>query len=114
MTEDAEHAKPASGATPLQSPPEDDRGRRPAFAADFPRDTELDALVEAFDQGDFARVRDGAARIASSGSDDAVKRAAGVLLARTRPDPLATLLLALSALLLVLLSAWWILHDPND
>jgi hypothetical protein len=40
-----------------------------------------------------------------------VKDAANVLLSRTRPDPLATLLLIISALLLVLLSVWWITHN---
>lgn len=84
---------------------------RPLFAADFPRDPELDALVEAFEAGNFARVRDGAQRLATSAADANVKAAANVLLARTRPDPLATLLLIISAALLVLLSAWWITHD---
>jgi len=84
---------------------------RPPFAADFPRDPELDALVAAFERGDFARVRDGVPRIVASPADEGVKSAAKALLSRTRPDPLATLLLAISAVLLVLLSAWWITHD---
>ena len=84
---------------------------RPPFAADFPRDPELDGLVAAFEAGDFARVKEGVPRILASPADDAVKTAAKALLARTRPDPLATLLLAISAVLLVLLSAWWMTHD---
>jgi hypothetical protein len=85
--------------------------RRPVFAADFPPDPELDALVGAFEAGDFARVREGAPRLVSSATDPAVKDAAKALLARTRPDPLATLLLVFSAVLLVFLSAWWMTHD---
>jgi hypothetical protein len=86
-------------------------GGRPAFAKDFPEDPELDALLLAFDAGNFARVRDDGAKLLASSKDDAVKRAAETLVARTKPDPLATLLLGLTAVLLVVLSAWWILHD---
>ena len=67
------------------------------MASDFPHNPELDALVQAFEAGDFARVREGVPRILSSTSDEAVKRAASELLARTRPDPLATLLVVISA-----------------
>jgi hypothetical protein len=84
---------------------------RPSFAAEFPRDPALDALVAAFEAGNFARVREEAPRLASSARDAKVKDAANVLLSRTRPDPLATLILVISAVLLVLLSAWWITHD---
>ncbi|MGO8999067.1 MAG: hypothetical protein ACLQVI_37545 [Polyangiaceae bacterium] len=84
---------------------------RPSFATDFPRDPELDRLVDAFVAGDFARVRTGAPELAGSAKDDAVKRAAETLLARTKADPLQTLLVAISALLLVLLTAWWITHS---
>ncbi len=81
------------------------------FAATYPRDADLDALVAAFDAGDFRRVREAVPRIVASAKDDAVKRAAGDLLARTKADPLATLLVVISALLLVLLTAWWVTHN---
>jgi hypothetical protein len=84
---------------------------RPAFARDFPRDPELDALVAAFEAGNFARVRSDAARLVASAKDDAVKRAAEALVARTKPDPVAALLVGITAVLLVALSAWWITHD---
>jgi hypothetical protein len=74
-------------------------------------DPDLDALTAAFEAGDFARVRAGVPRLVASTKDDAVKLAAEALLARTRPDPLAALLLAISAALLVALSAWWIAHS---
>jgi anti-sigma factor RsiW len=84
---------------------------RPAFARDFPRDPELDALVAAFSAGDFARVRGEAPRVIASSADDAVKRAAETLVTRTKPDPIAALLVGVTAVLLVALSAWWITHD---
>jgi len=74
-------------------------------------DPELDALTAAFEAGDFARVRADAPRLIASAKDDTVKRTAEILLARTRPDPLAAALLAISAVLLVVLSAWWIAHS---
>jgi hypothetical protein len=84
---------------------------RPAFARDFPRDPDLDALVAAFDAGDFARVREGAQKLATATTDDAVRRAAGDLGARTEADPLARWMLVVTGALLVILSAWWVAHD---
>jgi hypothetical protein len=114
-TEGTEGRDEAGSGDRLRGEPnrtEPERGaERPLFAADFPRDQELDALVEAFEAGNFARVREAAPRLAASTPDAKVKDAANVLLARTRPDPLATLLLIVSALLLVLLSAWWMAHN---
>jgi hypothetical protein len=72
---------------------------------------ELDALARAFEAGNFARVREGVPRLLASSADPEVKRAAQDLLARTRPDPLAGLFVALTAVLLAALSAWWIFHD---
>jgi hypothetical protein len=90
------------------------RGGRPAFAESFPRDPELDALVNAFEAGDFGRVRAGAKQLAASAKDEGVKRAAEAVLARTKADPLQTLLVVISAVLLVLLSAWWIGHGGKE
>jgi hypothetical protein len=84
--------------------------RRPTFAKDFPRVRELDALVDAFAQGNYARVRAEAPALERSSDDEAVKRAARALVERTEPDPLAIALLALTAVLLLVLSAWWIAH----
>jgi hypothetical protein len=72
---------------------------------------ELDALVEAFARGDYRRVRAGAQELADrEGGDEAVRQAARTLIDRTEPDPLAVGLLVLAGLLLVTLSAWWIVH----
>ena len=87
-----------------------DEPRRPSFASDFPRVPELDALVEAFARGDYARVRADAPKLASSAPDAAVCDAARTLLERTRPDRLAVALIAFTAVLLVALSAYWVVH----
>jgi len=82
---------------------------RPSFARAFPRDPELDALVDAFERGNYAQVRAEAPRLAASADED-VRRAARTLVERTRPDALAVGLLLLAAALVGLLSAWWIAH----
>ena len=87
-----------------------DEPRSPSFARSFPRDPALDALVAAFQAGNFAQVRRDAPALIASTADEAVKRAAETLIARTRPDPVAALLIGLAALLLFTLSAWWIAH----
>ena len=86
---------------------------RPSFARDFPRDDALDALVSAFSAGNYALVRAEAPKLAASTTDDDVRRAARVLRERVDADPLAKLLLALAltALVLFVLSAWWLTHD---
>jgi hypothetical protein len=83
---------------------------RPAFARDFPRAPGLDALVDAFAQGNYARVRAEAPALERASDDDAIKQAARTLVERTRPDPLAIALLALAAMILVVVAAWAITH----
>jgi hypothetical protein len=84
--------------------------RVPSFARDFPRAPELDALVEAFAQGNYARVREDGPRLAQATTDDAVRRAARRLVERTRPDPLAVTLIAFTAALLVALGGFWMVY----
>jgi hypothetical protein len=93
-----------------------DSGSSPSFARDFPRHPELQALVDAFARGDYARVRAEAPKLAERSGDEAVKRAAEMLVERTRPDPTAVWLLASAATLLALLGAWWIVngHPPPE
>jgi hypothetical protein len=81
---------------------------RPLFANAFPRTPELDALVDDFSRGDYARVRMQAPLLERASDDDAVKRASRTLAERTKPDPLAVGLLALGAILLVVLATFWI------
>jgi hypothetical protein len=79
----------------------------PAFAKDFPSDPALDALVAAFDRGDFGRVRRDGAKLVSGAAPSEVKAAARVLVARTGADPLSIVLFALTAGLLVFLAGYW-------
>jgi hypothetical protein len=84
--------------------------RRPSFARAFPASPELDALVEAFARGDYARVRAGAPALEKASEDEAIRAAARTLVDRTEPDPLALRLLLLTGVLLVLLAGWWMVH----
>jgi hypothetical protein len=84
--------------------------RRPSFAAGFPVSPELDALVDAFARGDYARVRAEAPKLLRDADDDAVRAAVRTLVERTEPDPLAVRLLLLTTVLLVVLAGWWIVH----
>jgi|SRR5580658_3588193 hypothetical protein len=84
--------------------------RRPSFARSFPHDRELDALVEAFERGDYACVRAGAPNLVLESGDEEVRRAARTLLERTKPDGLAVALLAIAAVFVGLVSAWGIVH----
>jgi hypothetical protein len=86
----------------------------PAFAQQFPRHPELDALVDAFEQGNYARVRAEAPRLAEASGDDEedapseeVRLAAQELLRRIEPDPLAAYLFGIAVLLLAFLSLWY-------
>lgn len=83
---------------------------RPHFARDFPRVPALDALVDAFERGDYARVRSDGPRLAEASPEEDVRRAARTLVDRTAADPLAAWLLAMAGALLVVLSAYWIVH----
>lgn len=83
----------------------------PRFARDFPRHDELDALVAAYAAGDYRTVRERAPRLAETAEDEDVRRAARILRERIEPDPTARLLFLIAALLLVFLSAYWVMHD---
>jgi hypothetical protein len=87
-----------------------DESTRPRFAKGFPSNRELDALLRAFAVGDYAHVRKEGRRLAAAAEDEEVKRAAEELVRRTNPDPLALGLLALTLLLLVVLSGYYWTH----
>ena len=84
--------------------------RRLSFARGFPRGPELDALVEAFERGDYARVRKEGPKLVAASTDAETKRAALTLIDRTKPDGVAVGLLVLAAIFVGLLSSWWIAH----
>ncbi len=85
----------------------------PAFAKDFPRDPELDRVVALFEQGNYAAVRTSAADLIKRTEDDAVRKAAKLVLDRLKPDPLALYLVAIAAGLLVVLAGWYWTH-PHE
>jgi hypothetical protein len=93
----------------MQSSAPDDR-RIPLFARGFPAHARLDALVDAFARGDYGQVRVEAPRLIDSSEPQDVRDAARVVLERTRPDPLAALLLGLTAVLLAFLTTYWAVH----
>jgi hypothetical protein len=77
---------------------------RPAFHAWFPRHEELQALVRAFEVGNYALVRERAPKLAQGAESEKVRAAARELLARIEPDPLMKYLLLAATLLLVFLA----------
>ena len=79
---------------------------RPRFLLEFPEDPELEALIAAFEAGNFARVRREAPELAKRSTDEAVRRAALELRRRTDPDPLLIALLLLCLGLFGFLVAW--------
>lgn len=86
---------------------------RPAFARHFPRDAELDALVDAFERGDHARVRAEAPRLAERATSPEVRRAASELRARLDPDRTSVALLAIACALFVALAGYYFAH-PHE
>lgn len=109
VEEEAEPAKALEG--PLENAPaRPARPEAPAFARGFPRDPALDALVAAFEAGDYARVRREAPALARSTDRDEVRAAARELRRRLDPDPLASYLLGIAAVLLVFLAGYYWLH----
>jgi hypothetical protein len=90
-----------------ESPPADER---PLFARTYPRTPEVDALLAAFERGNYARIREEAPALASRSDDPEVKRAADDLFRRIQPDPVSTTLLGVAALLLVFFVYWYFGH----
>lgn len=81
---------------------------KPQFARDYPADAALDRLVEAYQHGDYAHVRQHAGTLAEEGEEEAVRAAAADLRGRLDPPPLAAILWALGTALLVLLFGYYI------
>jgi hypothetical protein len=94
-------------STPGLRPTRDAQERdRPAFLLAFPRDPELERLIEAYEAGDYATVRREAPGLAERTEDRAVRDAALELRRRIDPDPLARYLLLTAVALLVFLVIW--------
>lgn len=80
------------------------------FAAKYPRDEALDALVDAFEAGNYERVRIEAPKLAQATDDPAVARAARDLERRLHPDPLAVRMVLGAGALLLFLTYWFYSH----
>lgn len=80
---------------------------RLAFASHYPASEELDALLDAFEAGNYARVREGAPTLAQRTEDPEIARAARDLASRLSPDPLAVRMLMGAGLLLLFLIYWF-------
>jgi len=84
--------------------------KTPGFARNYPDDSDLAKLVQAFGRGDFKAVRLHAPGLAASSSDLRVKLAAAELLARINPSRAEKTLLHVTFFLLVFITGWWLLH----
>lgn len=104
----------------------------PSFAKSFPAHPAVESLVLAFEQGNYASVREGAKKLLEQTNEragksaksaallhpqprgpeerDAIRSAARDLLRRTEPDPLAVYMVLGAALLLAFLSIWYWSH----
>lgn len=92
-------------AEPRQELDADGR-ERPAFVLSFPSHPELDRVVRAFELGNYAYVRAEAPKLLEGTESPRVREAAGELLRRIEPDPLVKVLLAMSVLLLLVITFW--------
>lgn len=84
-----------------------DGRERPIFVSQYPQgDARLDALVAAFERGDFRRVyTDGRALLASSPEAD-IRAATEDLMRRTRPAPLIAGFWGLAVALCLFIAFW--------
>ena len=113
--EDSSEAPADAEAGAIDEPAKDEKKAPagpyiPAFALKFPHEPKLDALVAAFEAGDFARVRREGPVLAKETDDAAVRAAARELVRRLDPDPSAVYLLGIAAVLLAFLAGWYWLH----
>jgi hypothetical protein len=100
-------AKRAAAEAPAERPRLNSLGEeRPAFLLRYPHDRELEPLIAAFEEGDFAKVRREAPALARRTSSEAVRRAALELRRRIDPDPLLVVLLVFALSLFAFLVAW--------
>lgn len=85
----------------------DEQGReRPAFLLRFPVDAALEELIEAFERGDYRKVRELSPGVIARSERAEVQAAARELLRRIEPDPLLKFLLFASMALFVAVVAY--------
>lgn len=80
---------------------------RPPFARDYPKLPEIDALLERFEAGDYAGLREAAKKLDGHEDEDA-RRAARDLVSRTEPDPaMRWVFLGVLTMILAVAGYWW-------
>jgi hypothetical protein len=84
----------------------------PLFVRAFPADPELDILVQAFIDGNYALIRAAAPQLAERSESEAVRRAARELRRRISPAPMLLMCLAASVALFAFLVVWAYLNQP--
>jgi hypothetical protein len=111
-TDEATAPGPDGAPAPRRAALDADGMERPAFLLDFPEDPALEALIQAFEAGNYARVRREAPSLAERAESPAVRDAALELRRRIAPDPLARYLIAVSLALLLALT-WFAYHAQS-
>jgi len=94
------------GSTPARDELDENGRERPRFLLEFPADPELEQLIAAFENGNYARVRELAPKLMEHAETVEVRQAAAEIRRRIEPDPLLKYLLLASSLLLVVL-VWY-------
>jgi hypothetical protein len=108
--EGVEPRRKAKRSKRREEPREPERQAPPPFARDYPAHPELDRLVGAFTQGNYAAVRTGAEALATRSKDEAVQHAARDLRRRLDPEPTAIYLWGLGVGLSILLYVYYVMH----
>ncbi len=91
---------PPRAAEPARGP------KRARFLETLPDDAALRELGEAFEAGNYARVRAEAPKLAQSSEREDVRAAAADLARRIEPDPLVKYLFLVAVLLLLAIAAF--------
>ncbi|MBW2457480.1 MAG: hypothetical protein JRI68_23435 [Deltaproteobacteria bacterium] len=84
--------------------------KRPAFARAYPKSSELDRLLAAFDAGNYGLVRTDAAALAERTGDEELRAAALDLRRRVHADPTSIYLWAIGVALLLFLFGYYLMR----
>lgn len=115
-TDDLDDAADDLGSEDSDNAAGDDAEREPRraeFLEDLPDAPELQPLIDAFAEGNYARLRSLERELRSTTSDPELLALARELVERTEPDPLAKKLLGLSILFFLLIVGWVYLHNAH-
>ncbi len=91
--------------------PKKQADKRPAFARSYPRNPEIDRLLQAFEAGNYGLVRSEAGALAERTDDDASRDAALDLRRRIEPGPTSVYLWAIGVALVVFLFGYYLMQS---